>query len=281
MLKKALLIVSLSIFMYSCTDDENNENENPTTTATVQLSKNANLGNILTDSEGKTLYYFSLDHDGQSVSCNDGCLNAWPIFYNENITVSEGLSSEDFNRVMRPDGSFQSTYKGWPLYYFNNDTKAGDVNGEGVNNVWFVAKPDYSIMIANAQLIGKDSNGVETELKEDYTPGKALTFYFTDAEGNTLYRFFQDKKETNNYTKADFSNNALWPIYEIDLNAIPSTLNKADFKTMTVHGRTQLTYKGWPLYKFQQDLKRGDNYGVGFPSTNIWPIVNEKIELAN
>lgn len=273
MIKQILLFVSLSIFLISCSDSENTDIETPD--YTVKLTKDTNLGNVLTDSQGKTLYYFSLDHDGKSVSCVDNCLSAWPIFYTENILVGEGLLSNDFSSTTRPDGTLQTTYKGWPLYYFSNDNSAGDFKGEGINNVWFVAKPDYSIMIANAQLIGKNTNGDKTALNENYEPGQGLTFYFTDGEGNTLYRFINDTNATNNYTAADFSNNSLWPIYEIDLKEIPSTLNKSDFKTINVHGKSQITYKGWPLYKFQQDQNRGDNYGVGFPAPGVWPIVNE------
>jgi len=35
----------------------------------------------------------------------------------------------------------QVTYNGAPLYYFASDSKAGDVTGQGVGNVWFAATP--------------------------------------------------------------------------------------------------------------------------------------------
>ena len=38
-------------------------------------------------------------------------------------------------------GKRQVTYKGRALYYFAGDSYAGDTNGQGINNVWFVAKP--------------------------------------------------------------------------------------------------------------------------------------------
>ena len=40
--------------------------------------------------------------------------------------------------ITRADGTVQSTYNGWPLYYFSGDSAAGDVNGQGVNDVWWV-----------------------------------------------------------------------------------------------------------------------------------------------
>ncbi len=32
----------------------------------------------------------------------------------------------------------QTTYNGWPLYYFAEDAAAGDVNGQGVGDKWYV-----------------------------------------------------------------------------------------------------------------------------------------------
>jgi hypothetical protein len=43
---------------------------------------------------------------------------------------------------MRSDGSSQVTYGGWPLYYYSGDAAPGDVNGQGVNGVWYVVSPD-------------------------------------------------------------------------------------------------------------------------------------------
>jgi len=34
---------------------------------------------------------------------------------------------------------------------------------------------------------------------------------------------------------------------------VPSILDKTKFGSINIVGRTQLTYKGWPLYYFGQD----------------------------
>jgi predicted lipoprotein with Yx(FWY)xxD motif len=55
-------------------------------------------------------------------------------------------SASDSNRgdwtiVVRDDGARQWAYKGKPVYYWVRDAKAGDRTGDGVNNVWRLARP--------------------------------------------------------------------------------------------------------------------------------------------
>ncbi|MNL47358.1 Secreted repeat [compost metagenome] len=132
-------------------------------------------------------------------------------------------------------------------------------------------------MIVRSQLVGHDGKNY----KSDYTVGDGSTTYFTDAKGITLYTFKNDNFKKNNFTKADFSNNAVWPIYETDKIVVPSTLDKSKFSVITVFGKSQLVYNGWPLYYFGQDANvRGANKGISFPSPGIWPVPVKDIPLA-
>lgn len=283
-MKKFFLSIYTLLLLVGCTsdgsygDDPVDDNPAPEENA-VRLSSDATFGNILTNSEGFTLYFFAPDSNGES-NCSGGCIDAWPVFNASELTLDNGLDEGDFGSITRGDGAIQTTYKGWPLYLFGNDANAGDVNGDGSGGVWFVAKPDYSVMVTRAQLVGRDSNGDETNLTGNYEPGDEQTFYITDADGNTLYSFSNDNNNKNNFTAEDFSNDPVWPIFEETLENIPSTLDEADFGSIDVFGRQQLTYKGWPLYYFGQDTQRGDNFGVGFPAAGIWPILNTDTEAA-
>jgi len=251
-----MLFVATFISLQSCKDDETN----PTPEANkVQLSNDSTFGKILTDSEGMSLYYFSDDPNGTS-ACINGCLNNWPLFYEANLTLDSGLEAANFGTITRTDGEKQTTYKGWPLYYFITDTNAGDTFGDAVNGDWFIAKPDYSVMYVFSQLTGHDENNYTS----DYTQGDGETGYIVDDKGNTLYTFRNDVNNTNNFTAENFGNNAIWPIAEISPDKVPSNLNSDDFGTIDVYGKTQLTYKGWPLYYFGQDSNRGDNKGISF-----------------
>ena len=277
-LKNTLLLglsAMLLLTFMSCNDNDDNYNVEVEDLTNVKLASNNKLGNILVDADGKSLYFFSKDTKKTS-NCVNGCLDTWPIFYDETINVGTGLNAGDFSTITRADGSKQTTYKNWPLYYFANDSSAGDTNGDAIGSVWFVAKPDYTIMYANAQLIGNDGKNY----LEDYTEGEGTTSYFVSIAGRTMYSFRNDTKNKNNFTTSDFSNNATWPIVELTLDQIPSTLNVADFGTIDVFGRTQLTYKGWPLYYFGSDTERGDNKGVSVPKPGVWPVVNKGITAA-
>lgn len=271
-------LISLRIFVLasvllfqSCSKDEDTQ-----PAASGILVNNTSLGNVLTDEAGRTLYFFANDANGTS-TCTGNCLANWPVFYRENPSLGTGLSASDFGTITNADGSKQTTFKTWPLYYYAKDTKAGDVTGENVGNIWFVAKPDYTIMLANTQLKGHDGKSYTSKNVE----GTESTIFFVDGQGRTLYSFRNDKNNKNNFTRADFSNNSVWPIYETTLGSVPSTLNKGLFGTITVAGRTQLTYNGWPLYYFgQDDNQRGATKGVSFPSPGVWPIVQKETAAA-
>lgn len=262
---KRLLVVAVALLggLTACKQDTAT-----TPLPDVQLN-GTTLGNVLTDQAGKTLYFFANDASGQS-ACAGPCLTVWPVFYKENPSLSTGLNAADFSTLTRADGSRQTAYRGWPLYYYQSDVKAGDVLGENVNQRWFVAKTDYSILIGSGQLVGNDGKSYT----KDYKEGTGNTLYLTDGTGKTLYAFANDKRGKNNYTKDDLSNNANWPLFEGSLKSIPSALKTADFATITVAGRTQITYKGWPLYYFGADAgQRGSTKGVSVPRPGVWPIV--------
>jgi predicted lipoprotein with Yx(FWY)xxD motif len=248
----------------------------------IKLATSSSLGNYLTDKAGNTLYFFAQDANGLN-NCTGGCATAWPIFTVASLTMdklSPGLVFADFGTINVGTGN-QVTYKGWPLYYYAPGGVRENPNltsGEGVNKVWFVAKPDYSIMLANAQLIGSDGKNYVVSATNTFIEGVGKTIYFTDLVGRTLYGFARDSANVNKYTKADLSNNGVWPIYETDKVVVPSILDKTFFSSITIFGKKQLTYKGWPLYYYGPDADalgvfRGKNTGVSVPRPNVWPVL--------
>jgi predicted lipoprotein with Yx(FWY)xxD motif len=251
----------------------------PVTTPSIafQLKTDSHFGSVITDGNGNTLYFFSLDADGKS-ACTAGCLAVWPVSYSSNTTLGTGLTASDFSSITRSDGTKQSTYKGWPLYTYAGDAAAGAVNGDGIEGVWFVAKPDYTVMLAVTQLVGNDGVSYDST----YKAGTGATLYMTDDHGATLYSFSFDKSGKNNYTLSDFSNDAVWPIVQIStIQNVPSVLDKSAFSSITVFTKPQLTYKGWPVYRFGPDAgTRGNTKGVSVPTPGIWPVMDQASVVA-
>jgi predicted lipoprotein with Yx(FWY)xxD motif len=105
----------------------------------LQVAKGKD-GSYLTDSKGMALYTFKKDAPGKSV-CGGDCVAKWPPFYQEKVGATGDLKAADFATITRDDGQKQTTFKGMPLYYFVGDLAAGDTKGQGVGNVWYLAKP--------------------------------------------------------------------------------------------------------------------------------------------
>jgi len=110
------------------------------TAATVEIKAKDGIGNYLTDEKGMTLYLFKKDAAGKS-ACVGACVEKWPLFAVETVTVPEGVKDTDFGTITREDGKKQTTYKGLPLYYYFKDAKPGDTQGHGVYDVWYVVAP--------------------------------------------------------------------------------------------------------------------------------------------
>ena len=92
---------------------------------------------IYTDAKGMTLYTFDKDEAGKS-NCYDKCATNWPPFAASADAKAEG----EWTIVDRTDGTKMWAYDGHPLYTFIKDKKAGDVTGDGANEIWHIAKAD-------------------------------------------------------------------------------------------------------------------------------------------
>ena len=105
------------------------------------VTADSDLGTILTDAAGKTIYFFANDTEGTS-NCEGDCLANWPpVEAEDSPAAGEGVTAE-LGTIERSDGTRQLTVNGFPAYYFAADAAAGDVNGQGVGGVWWVFGAD-------------------------------------------------------------------------------------------------------------------------------------------
>lgn len=106
------------------------------------------LGPVLVDQNGLTLYVFTPDTEGVS-TCYDDCAASWPAVAGD-TPISPDLDAAMFGTAPRDDGSEQLTVNGMPLYLFAGDAAPGDTNGQGLNDVWFVVDGTGSMIEASA-----------------------------------------------------------------------------------------------------------------------------------
>jgi predicted lipoprotein with Yx(FWY)xxD motif len=247
-----VLLVISTLFVAGCTQQQPAQPTPQPTAVPVDtiMTTASSLGTILVDAQGKTLYYFANDIPASGTSsCYGQCAVIWPIFSVDLITVSPPLVAADFSSITRTDGKKQTTYRGWPLYYYQADTKRGDVNGENVLKIWFVVKPDETVMISNKGNLGS---------------------FLTDRVGKTLYFFTKDTSGASTCTGTCLAN---WPAFSADPVVAPSVLKPTDFSVLTrSDGAKQVSYMGRPLYYFAADTKPGDIKGEGV--NNVWYVAN-------
>ncbi len=111
--------------------------------ATVNVADVGTYGSALVDGEGRSLYLFTKDTQNSGAStCSGDCLAKWPALTSQGSPVAgEGVDATLLGTITRDDGTMQVTYNGWPLYYYAQDTAAGDANGQGVGDVWYLVSP--------------------------------------------------------------------------------------------------------------------------------------------
>src|SRR6266700_1027825 len=112
-----------------------------TATATVKGQSTT----ILTNAQGKTLYYFTPDTATTS-ACTSACAKAWPPLLSTGSGAPTSATSlpGQLTAVTTANGN-QVEYNGHLLYTFSGDTAAGQTNGEGLLGKWFVATPGLAV----------------------------------------------------------------------------------------------------------------------------------------
>ncbi|MGI5348055.1 COG4315 family predicted lipoprotein [Streptomyces sp. CA-250714] len=145
----AATAVLLATALSGCSDDGGGgASPSPSTTkkeGTVQV-RSGDLGKFLVDGAGRTLYLFEADKSSKS-TCEGGCAEAWPpvvVKGKAEPKAGAGTKSDLLGTSEREGGDRQVTYNGHPLYLYQGDEKAGDTNGQALDQFgakWFVLDP--------------------------------------------------------------------------------------------------------------------------------------------
>jgi predicted lipoprotein with Yx(FWY)xxD motif len=144
----ASVAIVVSAIAVGCGGGGGGGSTTPTTSsgrsATIGVASGTNLGSIIVNSQGRTVYLFRKD-SGTKSSCFKQCAAQWPPLRSASRPVGgTGLTVSEIGTAGRPDGGRQVTYNGHPLYLFGGDQKPGDTNGQGINAFgasWFALSP--------------------------------------------------------------------------------------------------------------------------------------------
>jgi predicted lipoprotein with Yx(FWY)xxD motif len=157
----AVATALLALVLAACGSDDGSSSTSASTAtnasggaATVGLADNSDLGGILVDRQGRTIYLFRKDAGGKS-ACSGGCAAAWPpVRAAGKPTVGSGLTAAKVSTITRTDGRPQVVYNGHPLYTYTADQQPGDTNGQGVTAF---GAPWYALTAAGAMVTGTGS----------------------------------------------------------------------------------------------------------------------------
>ena len=99
-------------------------------------------GQIVVDAKGMSVYFFTKDvKDSGTSACTGGCITAWPpVLTDSDSPAVEGVTGT-VGTIATPEGKKQVTINGLPVYYYVKDKAAGDITGQGVNDVWYLVNP--------------------------------------------------------------------------------------------------------------------------------------------
>lgn len=109
--------------------------------STIVQTRSSDLGQILVDAQGRTLYLFGKD-TGAASTCSGACAADWPpVPVVGTPHASGGATAASIGVITASDGRTQLSYAGHPLYYFVGDSSAGQTHGQGINEFgakWWV-----------------------------------------------------------------------------------------------------------------------------------------------
>jgi predicted lipoprotein with Yx(FWY)xxD motif len=114
------------------------------TAALVSAATVGDLGTVIVDAKGFTLYDFHRDKGGKS-ACYGACEKVWPPLTTTGEPKADGGAiTPKLGTTKRKDGTLQVTYAGWPLYTYEADRKPGEAHGNDIDSFgaeWYALLP--------------------------------------------------------------------------------------------------------------------------------------------
>lgn len=203
------------------------------------LASDTALGEVLADSAGMTLYQTKKNTSAEELRCTGRCAATWRPMPAAAIAGSAG----DFAPVTRSDGTRQWSYRQGRLYTCTKDLAPGATQCHGIDGLHaIVLKP-----------------------KEPPPPGVTIEKtlvgeVYADAQGHTLYGYFG---LLGNDLKAlkPLCGDRCGTIWQPALAPAGAQFSGSWSLTPLAGGGNQITFKGYPLYTFAEEIRKGDLLG--------------------
>jgi len=214
---------------------------------------------ILTNAQGKTLYYFTPD-TATTTACTSSCADNWPPLLATGSSTPTSATSLPGKLTMQTTANGnQVEYNGHLLYTFAGDSGPGLTKGEGLFGKWFVVTPDLAAG-NNSTGSGSNANAI-IKTATAMVSGKSETV-LTNAQGKTLYYFTPDTTTTSACTGSCAQN---WPPLLSTGSSTPTSATTLPGKlsAQTTANGNQVEYNGHLLYTFAGDSGPGQTNGQG------------------
>lgn len=270
-----------SITLYGCGSDNDDKLRPPLIEFPIQydaplLSDLAENGVIFTTDSGLSLYVFNNDEAGTS-NCNaeadapvggsndvSSCAAVWPP-----LLVADGATeTSEFSFITRTDGTSQWAWNGFPLYLFHDDNAQAQINGDGINSVFHLARPtpvkalsdeERSVFVGHKIVLSASSTA------------EVLELFRADKEGFSLYTF--DNDTLGSVSCISDGCTSTWPPLLADQGTRPD----GKFSVIERGEQHQWAYDGKPLYFFKDDLVAGDTLGDG--AGNVFHLASNEAAI--
>jgi predicted lipoprotein with Yx(FWY)xxD motif len=171
-LRISIAVASLlgSLVLAACGSSDSSSSSSSSSTAAaagssssaVGLSTSGDVGEVLVDADGRTLYLFEKDDEGDESYCSGECAKDWPPYTTKGTPqAGDGVDASQLTTFKREDGTTQVAYADHPLYYFSGDKAAGDVNGNGLDEFgaeWYAVTSDGQPAEASAESSSDESS---------------------------------------------------------------------------------------------------------------------------
>ncbi|GAA0670522.1 SCO0930 family lipoprotein [Kitasatospora atroaurantiaca] len=100
------------------------------------------LGQIMVDGYGRTLYHYGKDTAWPMRSnCEGQCLKTWTPAPPVDPTKIKGVDPKLIGKMQRPDGTWQLSINCTPAYLYTGDQGYGDALGNGMGDQWSAINP--------------------------------------------------------------------------------------------------------------------------------------------